>query len=275
MNTVRLHTFFYYDFNKTISDKNKDIQSLHAQIVALEGVATAEARAQKAQLEAELAESQEDLDDTLYEHEIELSQDALDSLSETLDDNFEKYWTDLSSDLDKITELMNSANQITADSADAVVETLNQLLTYYGIDPVVTGISDATGYASGTMSAPRTEIAEVNEDGHEIYVSPSGKVYTLVEEGAGIIPADLTQNLMKWGTMSPNDLNTLSPFKMPDFEIQSGFGDVNIHYDSLLTVNGDVSKDILPDLQTILQKSYDYTVKEIVRDAQKVGIRTR
>ena len=46
---------------------------------------------------------------------------------------------------------------------------------------------------------------------------------------------------------------------------------ISLHYDSLLTVNGSVDKNALPDLQTLLQKSCDYTTKHISKELLKKG----
>lgn len=55
----------------------------------------------------------------------------------------------------------------------------------------------------------------------------------------------------------------------------SNVGNVTVtnHYDALLNVEGNVDRDALPGLQEILEKSYQYTSKQIVKDARKVGIR--
>ncbi len=48
---------------------------------------------------------------------------------------------------------------------------------------------------------------------------------------------------------------------------------INIEYDSLLNVQGDVTRDTLPPLQRILEQSYDYTKEQIIRDARKGGLK--
>lgn len=45
------------------------------------------------------------------------------------------------------------------------------------------------------------------------------------------------------------------------------------HYDSLLTVNGNVDKDALPGLKDLLRQSYEYTKQELTRDMAKRGFR--
>lgn len=40
-------------------------------------------------------------------------------------------------------------------------------------------------------------------------------------------------------------------------------GDINVHYDSLVTVQGDVSKDMFPGIQKMAKESFEYTIKEL------------
>lgn len=74
----------YYDWDKQIRQKNKDILQLQAQVQALEGVTTDAAKAKRAQLQAQLAEAEEDMADTRYEHQIEVMQQGYDKLSEDM-----------------------------------------------------------------------------------------------------------------------------------------------------------------------------------------------
>jgi len=50
---------------------------------------------------------------------------------------------------------------------------------------------------------------------------------------------------------------------------------INNHYDSLLTVNGNVDRDALPGLEKLLQKSYEYTSKRMYKDAGLMGIQKK
>lgn len=40
-------------------------------------------------------------------------------------------------------------------------------------------------------------------------------------------------------------------------------GDINVHYDSLVTVQGDVSKDMFPGIQKMAKESFDYMMKQL------------
>lgn len=74
----------YYDYDKQIRDKNKDVNALRAQVQALQNVTTDAAKARRAQLQAQLKESEQDLEDTRYEHQIEMQQQGYDQLSEDM-----------------------------------------------------------------------------------------------------------------------------------------------------------------------------------------------
>ena len=124
----------YYDYDKTIKDKTKDIQALQAQIGALEGVETAEAKAQKARLEADLADKKDDLNDTIMNHSFELSKDALNELKTILQDEFDERWDNIGQDLNEIQKLIAAANELTAAQSHTVGNALNKLLSFYGIN---------------------------------------------------------------------------------------------------------------------------------------------
>lgn len=80
----------YYDYDKTLKDKNKDINTLKAQIAALEGTTNASAKARLAQLKADLKDKEDDLADTKYEHQIDLESKGYDNLSEQANDALDK-----------------------------------------------------------------------------------------------------------------------------------------------------------------------------------------
>ena len=261
----------YYDWDKTLKDKNKDIQALQAQISALEGIDTAEAKAKQASLQADLQDKQDELNDAIQEHMFELSQDSLDELKTTLQDAFDDRWENLSLNLDEIKKLMESANELTQSSTATIEETLNSLLEYYGINPDVSGIR---GYASGTKRVDKDKIAWTSENGNEVVIRPSdGAVLTKLKQGDIIPNADLSKNLFEWGAINP-DMFKLDVMKsMPEVSSNTGSVSITNSYDSLLTVQGNVDKDALPELKEILKQSYEYTTQQITKDARKVGLK--
>lgn len=75
----------YYQFDKTIKSKNKDINAIKAQIAALEGTTNVAAKAKLEQLKADLAEKEEDLEDTKHSHQIDMISKGYDNLTDQAD----------------------------------------------------------------------------------------------------------------------------------------------------------------------------------------------
>lgn len=83
----------YYDYDKTLKKKSKDINTLKSQIAALEGTSNAAAKARLEKLRAELADAEDDMADTMHQHEVDMknagyenfSNEANKALDNTLD----------------------------------------------------------------------------------------------------------------------------------------------------------------------------------------------
>lgn len=267
----------YYDYDKQLKNKTSEIQLLDQQIAALDGLTDAESKAMKAKLEAQRKEKQEDLDDTVRDHVYNLQIDGLDDLKDQLSEDFEKWSKELASNLDKTTEVINKAVNSVGNNTAQVMDALAQVLKAYGVEPsdVLTNsdLNKLDGYASGTKhvgGVPR--LAMTNEKGREILVTKKG-ILTPVLPTDGVVPSDMTSTLMQMamdykGFEMPEVI-------MPNVEIvnkgESDGGNISIRYDSLLTVQGDVTKDALPDLKTILQKASEYTQNDIRKNRRRFG----
>ena len=112
----------------------------------------------------------------------------------------------------------------------------------------------------------------------ETIVRADGAVLTRVNKGDSVIPADFVSNLMTWGSTDPNSFGANAANVIYNSIPQniSNAGNVTYHYDALLNienVEGNLDKSAIPDLQEFMKKSYQYTSKQIVKDARKVGIR--
>ena len=112
----------YYDYDKTLKSANKDIVSLKNQIAALEGVGNASAKAEVERLKAQLSEAEENLEDTKYEHLVELRLSGYDEMSASAD----KILEDLLNDLKTNAQLQE---QVVSDMLNNIV---GQYETAYG-----------------------------------------------------------------------------------------------------------------------------------------------
>lgn len=124
----------YYDYDKTLKGKTKDIQLLEQQIAALEGVSDAESKAKKAQLEAQLQEQQEDLQDTIFNHQYDLQIQGLDDLKTDLQENYDNYVKELNSNIDKIVDTVKNSTDNIKDCVNTVNNTIEKLLNSFGIN---------------------------------------------------------------------------------------------------------------------------------------------
>lgn len=113
---------------------------------------------------------------------------------------------------------------------------------------------------------------ELGDIGPEMIIRKSDHaILTRVQANDSVIPADLADNLFKWGAMNPDSF--IRPGTSIPTNVQTVNHSVQVSYGSLLTVNGNVDRDALPELKEILQKSYEYTTKELKREARKSGMK--
>ena len=148
----------YYDYDKTLSEKNKDIAQLRAQINALSGVTNQQAQAQRAKLQAQLAEAEEDLRDTLIQHQYDATSQGYDQLSE-----------------DSQEALDNTIKQLeaNAEQQDQIVNMmLERLRTHY---------SDAYGAIQDIISSTGTVIGDVADASINRLETTADKIISLAK----------------------------------------------------------------------------------------------
>ena len=166
-------------------------------------------------------------------------------------------------------------------------------------------LSQLKGYAGGTTRVGSSQLAWTQEEGAEIIVSPStGAMLTPLKLGDGVIPHNLTKNLFKWGALDPeivkkcldsmsntiaNDCisqivrNITADSQKAARDMMSSVGQMRsenqrpivVHYDSLLTVNGDITKETFPGVKKMCEEAAKYTEKKWLRDGGLIGIRNQ
>lgn len=72
----------YYDYDKSLKDSSKDITNIQAQINSLQNATDSASQAKLVKLQQQLKEAQDDREDTLYNHQIEVRQEGYDKLAE-------------------------------------------------------------------------------------------------------------------------------------------------------------------------------------------------
>ena len=185
-----------------------------------------------------------------------------------MQENYEDYVRDLAQNLDKIKDVMDGVGDTVSDAAKNINETIKNILAQYGVSLSDLGIK---GYATGTPMVSKSGLYEINERGGEIITTPDGRTYMPLKLGSSVMNAETTSRLMNNLKDAAITGVVSNPYIVEPNNVSSR--SIDIHYDSLLTVNGNVDKNILPELQTILKESYEYTTQQLARDFKLLGHR--
>lgn len=188
----------YYDYDKTLKDKTKDIQILERQAAALQGSTNAEDKARLVKIQEQLSDAREDLSDTMTDHAFSMQSDALDKLSSDMSDDFDKWSNDISSNVEKMSKAINEAVSNSALSNAQVLNNLSTILKNVGLtdEQVNSTLSGFTGYASGTDYVPKSGMYRVNENGMESVLSKKYGTLTFLNQGDKVFTADFTKRLI-------------------------------------------------------------------------------
>ena len=130
-------------------------------------------------------------------------------------------------------------------------------------------LSQLKGYATGTKGITNSvEIARVDELGKELRIKRGGDIYEMFRYGDSVIPKHMTDNLFTLADHTNEIMKTINSVD------RSGSGEVTVNnnYESLLTVNGDITKETFPGVKKMCEEAYRYTAKEFKKDARYMGI---
>lgn len=129
--------------------------------------------------------------------------------------------------------------------------------------------TDIKGYATGTDSLKKSGIVNIDELGEELILRAKNGRLTYMEKGSGVIPADLTSNLMKWGKLDPTsmlDQNRPSVGVHPEINhteisIDNSIGEL-IHIDNCST-------ETLPDVKKIINEALEKHTQKLNNSIRK------
>lgn len=279
----------YYDYDKTIKKKTDEIELIKQQIRGLEGLTDAESKAQKARLEASLKDKQDDLDDTVRDHVYDITVNGLDDLETQLSEDFEKWSNQLSSDLAKMSDAISGAINGAGENYSDMMAGIDYILNNIGgitsgqyftnqdksnmknSNSLDTGYNSGhlKGYAKGTKRVGSNRIAMTNENGREIIVTKDGWI-TPLEASDMVVPNDITETLIDMAERQQNYAMN-SNFKMPELKVKDASGNsVNNVYNTF-TVQGDLTRDTLPELNKILDLASSKTQNDIRKNKRRFG----
>ena len=203
----------YYDYDKTLKNKTKDIEVLERQIAALEGSTSAEDKARKAKLQEQLDSAKEDLNDTITDHAYSMQTDALDKLSTDMSEDLDKWINTISSNMEEMTTAINDAVKNAGLSTAGTINAISSILRHYGLSDSgisQSGLTNITGYASGTDYVNKSGMYRVNENGMESVFSKQYGTLTFLNQGDKVFDANFTKSLLDNATIATQK-------NMPDY----------------------------------------------------------
>ncbi len=278
----------YYDYDKSIKNSQKEIDSLKAQIIALEsltGATDAATKAKLAQLKAELSEKEDALQETKDEHTYDLQIDALDDFADSLTEALDDSAKSVEEILKEQKDIVESAKELYRTSSDSVQETLDKLESFYkGMGTSIDGVDltpngNVNDHTSGVISVKPS--VQVNSSGG---IEITDEIRSFVQQAAesfrnGIpvrgtdakILEVIDRNMFDYLTSNAPvfDSSLAALASLPEYlqskniEPQSV---VNIHYDNLINVEGNVDKEVAKLLPKQLEQSFEYTTKRLYKD---------
>jgi hypothetical protein len=126
-------------------------------------------------------------------------------------------------------------------------------------------VSSLEGYAKGTTGVKSDQLALIDELGEELVIRPSNGRMTFLEKGTSVIPANMTENLMEWGSLDPSTMLernrpqiAMSPSVVNntmEISVDASVGEL-IHVD---TLNGNNPAEIAK----VVDKAWDKYMKEL------------
>lgn len=252
----------YYDYDKTLKNKTKDIEVLERQIAALEGSTSAEDKARKAKLQEQLQSAKDDLNDTIVDHAYSMQTDSLDKLSTDLSEDLDTWINTISSNMEEMTTAINDAVKNAGLSTAGTINAISSILRHYGLsDSEISqsGLTNITGYASGTDYVNKSGIYRVNEKGMESVFSKQYGTLTFLNQGDKVFDANFTKSLLDNATIATQK-------NMPDYAGMAKAIEKNIQNIQNLSGNTYVNNfyiDGAQDTESILREIDKHLDKKI------------
>lgn len=284
-----------YDYGKSLKTSQKEIDSIKAQIDALESLSDATDSATKAklaQLKADLTEKEEALQETKDDHTYNLQIDALDEFMNTLDSTMTGVSESVSESFATYIEAINSAMKIYDANKDYLNNWSNDIIkTVTGLGSLGGNVgTDLNVSTEGSISDNEitvTSVSVVNSDTVNAVERTGaktnenlGRIQELLQRATddGILIRATNNPLL---TMNPEMMRYLQNYippmatsvnhTIPNMIRERNMNPVvNIHYDTLMKVDGNVDRDFAKVFPDYLEKSCEYTKANIYAELRKL-----
>lgn len=230
----------YYDYDKNLKNQTKDLQALEAQRAALEGIEGEAAKAQRAKLDAQIAEAQESLQDTKTEHQYNLEVQGYDDLSEKLQESLDKQLEKLSGSLEEQSKLINKFLTDIGNSYSDVFSKITDTVINSGMSQGMSNLYNSEYNSSANGKTPAQNASNIQNQNSNItnnVANPS----TDINGNTGTSGNKVNSNPVNVGT--PVQKPTIQETNRPLSSFNLTWGGGNLYYYSSHSVG---IKDILP-----------------------------
>ena len=157
---------------------------------------------------------------------------------------------------------------------------------YFRNDPIYTVIQEANGYilvrhhslssgysgwfrksdvkalASGTTSLNKSGIVNIDELGEELVIRAQNGRLTYMEKGSGVVPADLTSNLMEWGKLDPTSMIEQNRPSITAPVVQNKEVNIDLTYGDILHID-EFHGDDPDEIAKIVAKQFEKHTKDL------------
>ena len=111
-------------------------------------------------------------------------------------------------------------------------------------------------YAKGTTGVNKDQLALIDELGEELVVGVQNGRLTYLSKGSGVIPADLTSNLMSWGELDPQDMLDRNRPHIVAPHIVNNEINIDCSVGTLMNIEH-CDQNTLPDVEKLVSKAFD------------------
>lgn len=129
--------------------------------------------------------------------------------------------------------------------------------------------SDVKAYAKGSKGVDEDQLALIDELGEELILRAQNGRLTYMEKGTGIIPADLTSNLMEWGKLDPS---IMLDQNRPSVGVHPEITNTEIQIDNSIAELIHIEhcdQSTLPDVEKIVNKALEKHTQKLNQSLRK------
>ncbi|MBQ0090041.1 MAG: hypothetical protein KBT27_12005, partial [Prevotellaceae bacterium] len=117
-------------------------------------------------------------------------------------------------------------------------------------------------YAKGTTGVSKNQIANIDELGEELVVNVKNGRLQYLSKGTGVVPADLTKNLMDWGELDPTEVLNRSRPTISAPHITNNNITLDMNFGTMVNIEH-ADSDSLGDIQKAVKTQLDKYMSQV------------